>query len=69
MCKCKLCGNEAMKGRQVCKGCQSLKRVAKSKEHTPKAIMNIASNHLEKNPGLLDISWKSFFKKNTKKVV
>lgn len=69
MCKCKICGCETAKSRQVCKGCQSLKRVAKSKHDTPKTVFRIANEHLEKNPGLLNISWKSFWKKNTKTIV
>jgi len=69
MCKCKLCGTETAKGRQVCKGCQALKATAKSKEFTPKNIMSVASNHLDRNPHLLQISWKSFWKKNTKNIV
>ena len=69
MCKCKICGCETAKVRQVCKGCQALKRVAKSKENTPKTVFKTACTHIEKNPGLLQISWPSFFKKNTKTII
>lgn len=69
MVKCKLCGNKTAKGRQTCKGCQALKRTAKSKDKTPMNIFKIANDHLDKNPGLINISWKSFWKKNNNIIV
>lgn len=67
--KCKICGGKTRKGRTVCKGCHSVKRAAKSRENTPKDVITTASKHLDKNPGLLNISWGSFWKKNTKTIV
>jgi hypothetical protein len=69
MCKCKICGTETAKNRQVCKGCDALKKVAKSKENTPKGVFKKANKHLEKNPWLINISWPSFFKKYKKEIV
>jgi hypothetical protein len=69
MCKCIICGSETAKDRKVCKGCHSLKKFARNKEKTPKIVVENATKHLEKNPGLLEISWKSFWKKNTKTIV
>jgi hypothetical protein len=69
MCKCKICGEETAKNRQTCKGCDALKKVAKKRENTPKEVFNIANKHLEKKPGLINVSWASFFKKNTKAIV
>ena len=66
---CKICGGETRKNRDVCIGCHCVKQVAKSKEHTPKRVLDKASKHLEAKPELFCISWKSFFKKNTKTVV
>ena len=67
--KCKICGNETKKDREICLGCVSVKRVAKSRDKAPKVFLNKAVEHLDKNPGLLNISWSSFFKKNTKTII
>lgn len=41
----------------------------KIKRKAPKKTIEAAAGHLEKNPRLLEISWKSFFKKNVKVIV
>lgn len=66
--KCTICGKETRKSRTICKGCHSVKRVAKSGAKTPNDVKISASNHLEENPGLKNIAWSSFFKKNKQTV-
>ena len=67
--KCTICGKETQKGRCVCRGCNAVKKTAKSREHTPEGTMKLASKHLDENPGLLSISWPKFWKKNSKTIV
>ena len=69
MCKCKICGSETAKNRQICKGCDAIKKVAKKRENASKETFEKATKHLEKKPDLINISWASFFKKNTKTIV
>lgn len=68
--KCEICGCETMKGRKTCKGCRSIKKIAKSGQFAPKTAFKDAEEHLKKKPDLINIiSFKSFFKKNKKVIV
>lgn len=66
---CTICGKETAKFRNICKGCQALKRIAKSKDKTPGYVVKIATKHVAERPEVLEISFKSFFKKNTKTII
>ncbi len=69
MSKCKICGDETKKQREICLGCYSLKKVARNKDKSAKRDFEIASSHLEKNPRLINLSWPSFWKKNKNVIV
>lgn len=61
--KCKICGKETAKGRQVCIGCNCTKEVFRKGSKSSKTQQEIATKHMlstDKNLSL--ISWKSFFK-------
>ena len=62
MCKCKVCGKETRKGRQICIGCKSTMEVARKLEKASGHEKERAGKHLIENPGLIKISWHKFFK-------
>lgn len=63
MCKCKICGKETRKNRQICLGCTCTKAVFKKKNKASKTEVKKATEHmLSTDIDMSLISWKSFSK-------